>query len=93
LKDYNFSKLPKNSVFFMLAQEEEAKAFDDQVAAFDGVDKQSQGALIWFPEASHAIPDSAPSDAAYYLDLLIGKDPLLEQGGKYKNTSRGLKAW
>jgi len=93
LKDYKFAKLAPNSVHYLLAQEETSAAFDDQLAAFAGTDKKAQGSLIWFEDSAHAIPDSAPSEAAYYLRFLIERDPRLEQGKKYKNTSQGLKAW
>jgi pimeloyl-ACP methyl ester carboxylesterase len=93
LKTYKFSKLAPNSVHYFVAQEDEEAAFKDQLAAFDGVDARTRGSLIWLPDSAHAIPDSAPSDAAYYLRFLIERDPRLEQGKKYKNTSQGLKAW
>lgn len=93
LKSFTFAKLQPNSVHFFVAQEDEQAAFDDQVAAFDGVAPSTRGSLIWLPDSAHAIPDSAPEDAAYYLRLLIDHDPRLEQGKKYKNTSKGLKAW
>lgn len=93
LKSYKFSKLAPNSVHYFVSHEEQEKAFDDQLAAFDGLDKKSQGSLIWLPDATHAIPDSEPSKAAYYLRALIERDPRLEQGKKYKNTPEGLKAW
>jgi pimeloyl-ACP methyl ester carboxylesterase len=93
LKDYKFETLKKNSVFFMVAQEDTPLAFNDQIAAFDGVDENSQGAMIWLPDSSHAIPDSEPQKAARYLQHIIDRDPRLEQGKKYKSTSRGLTHW
>jgi len=93
LKTYQFKKLAKNSVFFFVAQEDTQLAFDDQVAAFDGVSRKSQGSLIWMPEASHAIPDSSGEKAARYLEAIIARDPRLEQGKKYKSGAQGLSGW
>lgn len=93
LQNYKFENLAANSVHYFVAQEDKQRAFDDQVAAFDGTAVVSRGSLIWLPDSAHAIPDSAPSDAAYYLRALVERDPRLEQGKKYKNTSEGLKAW
>ena len=93
LKNYKFTQLAPNSVHFFVSNEETEQAFKDQLTAFGGIDKTSQGSLIWLPDATHAIPDSEPSAAAYYLRALIERDPRLEQGKKYKNTSEGLKAW
>ncbi len=93
LKAYKFSKLAPNSVHYFVAKEDDKRVFADQIAAFDGTDSRSRGSLIWLPDSAHAIPDSAPSEAASYLRFLIERDPRLEQGKKYKNTSGGLKAW
>lgn len=93
LRKFKFSKLGKNSVHFFLAQEEEAKAFEDQVSAFEGVDKKSQGSLIWLPDSSHAIPDSAPNETAHYMHALIQRDPRLQPGRKYKDSREGLRGW
>jgi pimeloyl-ACP methyl ester carboxylesterase len=90
LKRYNFSTLPKNSVHFMVAKEDVPAAFYDQTAAFERVDAKSQGSLFWLPEAQHAIPDDQPLVAAKTLHAILQKDPRLQQGKKYKNTSQGL---
>ena len=93
LRDFKFNKLEKNSVHFMVSTEEVEQTFNDQVQTFDKVAKSTQGSLIWFPEASHAIPDSEPRLAAKYLQLIIARDPRIESGKKYKSTSRGLANW
>lgn len=93
LKKSDFSKLKKNSVFFMVAQEEEPKAFEDQLKAFERVDKKVQGNVIWLPNSSHAIPDSEPVLAGTYIHHWIQRDARLKQGQKYKHTSEGLAHW
>jgi pimeloyl-ACP methyl ester carboxylesterase len=93
LRDFKFAGLEKNSVFFMVAQEEKEQAFQDQLTAFSGVAAKAQGSLIWLPESSHAIPDSEPRLAAQYLRYFMAQDPRLEQGKRYKSTSRGLTTW
>lgn len=93
LKRFNFAKLTKKSVHYVLAQEENQLAFADQLYAFELLDKKAQGSLIWLPESHHAIPDAAPAITAKILQAIIQEDPRLEQGKKYKNTSQGLKSW
>ncbi|MBC7371477.1 MAG: hypothetical protein H7326_07930 [Bdellovibrionaceae bacterium] len=93
LRSYKLDKLEKNSVHFMVGTEEVPQAFADQVQSFEKVTKSTQGSLIWFPEASHAIPDSEPRLAAKYLQHIIARDPRIESGKKYKSTSRGLTNW
>jgi hypothetical protein len=93
LRSYKFEKLDKKSVYFMLAQEEKPQAFADQVESFEKTSAATVGSLIFFPEASHAIPDSEPHLAAKYLQHIIARDSRLVPGQKYKSTPRGLTNW
>lgn len=93
LRKYSFNQLPKNSVHFFLAHEDDQRFFDDQEAAYSQVSPHSQGALVWMTKAGHAIPESDGVEVLSYLDSLIKGDKLFEAGRKYQVTEKGLERW
>lgn len=93
LRTYKFSKFNPKSIHFILAKEEDENVFKDQVLAFDKLNSQSQGSLIWMQNVSHAIPESNGKKAFYYLDFLLNDDKRLTGGQKYIVTDEGLTNW
>lgn len=93
LREYKFQDIGANRVHFLLAKEEEERAFQDQLKSFEAVDEKSRGALVWLTEASHAIPDSQPREAAALIDAMVQKSRALENGKKYRFNGEGLSNW
>lgn len=94
LKDYHFEQLATGSVHFLLAKEDNAAMFADQLTAYNQIQKRAQGNLIYLPQAHHAIPDSQGKAAALLTNMLIKKDSRLRPGQKYYLTSQGkLSPW
>lgn len=91
LRKYNFNQLPKNSVHYFLAHEEDQRFYNDQMSAFDQVSVHSQGSLLWLSEAGHAIPESDGVLAMSQLDSLLKGDKKFEAGHKYQVTKKGFE--
>lgn len=93
LRRYDFSALSGHRVSFLLAKEEEQQAFVDQIKAFESLNPESQGPLVWLKDAEHAIPDSQPREAAALIDALVQRSRALENGKKYQYDGQGLRKW
>jgi pimeloyl-ACP methyl ester carboxylesterase len=93
LREYDFAALGEHRVSFLLANEEQAQAFQDQLDSFEAVSAASRGSLIWLKDAEHAIPDSEPDEAANLIDALAQGSRALESGKKYQYDGQGLRNW
>ncbi|MBX3016530.1 MAG: alpha/beta hydrolase [Bdellovibrionaceae bacterium] len=93
LRELEFKKLPAGSVTYILAQEDEKRAFEDQLKAARNVSPGRLQQLIYMPNSSHAIPDSQGAAAAHLLDLLIRDDARLQRGGASILDGDTLRPW
>ena len=91
LKKYGFKNLPAQSVHFLLANEDEKQAFDDQLESFVQTDVKARGSLVWLSEASHAVPDSKPLQAVEMISRILDKDRALQPSKLYHFDSKGLE--
>lgn len=93
LRELTFKKLPEGSVTYILAHEDEKRAFEDQLKAARNVAKGRLQQLIYMPDSSHAIPDSQGAAAGEILDLLIQNDVRLPSGGASILDGEQLRPW
>lgn len=93
LRSLEFRKLPKGSVSYLLAREDDERVFADQLKAARGLPGGKLQQLVYLPDSSHAIPDSQGAAAAGIMDLLLKDDPRLTTGGASILDGDRLRPW
>lgn len=90
LRKKSNSSLPASSVTYLLANEDNNAVFADQLSAYERVPTRAKGPIIYFPEATHAIPDSQGILAASLVAQILQPESDFSPSKKYRVDHRGV---